>query len=63
MKELIEQLKAERDKAWYAWEELNLPTFESDYEEDYENTVERLHAEGYYDGLNRALAILQGKGE
>lgn len=57
------QLKAERDKAWFEWEALNLPTFERDYEEDYSNTVARLNAEGYYDGLNRAVAVLEGRGE
>lgn len=59
MNELLEQLKQERDKAWYEWEALNLPTFESDYEETYEDTVARLNAEGYYDGLARAVAVLE----
>ncbi len=59
----LETLKAERDRAWYEWEALNLPTFESGYEEAYEDTIARLNAEGYYDGLNRAVAILEGKAD
>lgn len=57
--ELLEQLRNERDEAWGAWEKLNLPTFERSYEEDYADTIRRLNAEGYYDGLNRAVAILE----
>lgn len=63
MKELIAQLRKEYEKAYAIWESLNIDTFDSDYEEDYENTVERLYNEGYSDALNMAIQLLENKGE
>ena len=59
IKELLETLTKERLEAFGKWEELELPTFDSDYDEDYEDTQARLYAHGYLEGVEYALDLLK----
>ena len=62
MKELLEKIKAEYDKSYGIYERLELLTFNSDYDEDYEDTIERLYNQGYSDALLIVIKQLE-KGE
>ena len=55
MEELIEKLKVDYEKSLSIYEELELLTFNSDYSEDYEDTVKRLYNQGYSDALFTVL--------
>jgi len=57
--EIIAQLKKSYDESIAIYEELELRTFNSDYSEDYEDTVERLYNQGYSDALLSALKALK----
>ena len=61
IEDALTALKAEREKAWWEWNELEILTYEKDYEESYEDTVARLGFEGVYDGLGRAIELLENK--
>jgi hypothetical protein len=58
---IILKLKAEREKVWWEWDALNVPTYSSDYDEDYEDTVTRLTLDGTITGLDIAIGILEGR--
>lgn len=57
--EMIKKLQEAHDAAWWQWNKLSLPTFDPDYEEEYEDTVTRLYSEGMYDGLKIAIDLLK----
>ena len=57
----LEKLKADYWEAWHAWERLELPFFNKDYSEDYDDTIERLYLHGRYEALSEAIELLGGK--
>ena len=64
--ELIAKVEEEYQRSWWAWEKLERLTFDSDYDEEFDDTIERKYQEGYSDALamvNRLLAELSEGGE
>jgi hypothetical protein len=59
MKELILELVADYERSYWKFEKLERATFDSDYSEDYENTVERLYEQGYSDALAKVIRLLE----
>lgn len=61
----IEQLKEllvkERLESFDKWQALEVLTFESDYDEDYSDTVNRLTAHGYLSAIEDIIGILSTK--
>ena len=52
--------KVEEDyqRSWWKWEKLERLTFASDYDEEYEDTLERKYQEGYSDALQMVKYLL-----
>ena len=57
--QLKELLTKERLESFDKWQELELPTFNSDYDEDYEDTQARLYENGYLTALEYVLELLK----
>lgn len=57
--QLLNELQTKRDAIWYEWEALELLTFNSEYDEDYEDTVTRLTLDGTVTGLDLAIGLLR----
>jgi hypothetical protein len=58
-KGLIEKLKVDYEKSLSIYESLEVLTFNSDYSEDYENTVKRLYNQGYSDAFLTVIKQLE----
>jgi hypothetical protein len=59
MKEIIEKLEVSYSRSLAIYEKLELLTFDSDYDEDYEDTVTRLYEQGFSDALLIAIKLLE----
>ena len=57
--QLLKELRDERAKVWWQWDALNVPTYSSDYDEEYEDTVTRLTLDGTITGLDIAINLLE----
>lgn len=57
--ELRDRIEAEYQRSWWAWEKLERLTFESDYQEEFEDTIERKYQEGYSDALMMVKYLLE----
>jgi hypothetical protein len=57
--QLLNELQAKRTALWCEWEALELLTFSSEYDEDYEDTVTRLTLDGTVTGLDIAIGLLR----
>lgn len=57
--QLKELLTKERLESFDKWQTLELPTFNSDYDEDYEDTQARLIEHGYLSALEYVLELLK----
>lgn len=58
---LLQELKERRSKIWYEWEALELLTFNSEYQEPYEDTITRLTLDGIHDGLTIAIQLIESE--
>jgi hypothetical protein len=58
-KELISKLEENYSRSLAIYESLELKTFDSDYSESMEDTVERLYQQGYSDALLMAIKLLE----
>lgn len=64
LEELTAKVEAEYQRSWWAWEKLERLTFSSDYDEEFEDTIERKYQEGYSDALMMVQYLLaELKGE
>jgi hypothetical protein len=59
IKEMVEKVRAEYNRSWWAWEKLERATFASDYDEDYDDTITRKYEEGYSDALMMVIRLLE----
>lgn len=57
--ELRDRIEAEYQRSWWAWEKLERLTFSDDYDEDFEDTIERKYQEGYSDALAMVKRLLE----
>ncbi len=58
-REKIGILKEAYNRSWWAWEKLERATFDSDYNEDYGDTLTRKYEEGYSDALAMVIRLLE----
>lgn len=58
-REKIGILKEAYNRSWWAWEKLERATFDSDYNEDYGDTLTRKYEEGYSDALMMVIKLLE----
>jgi hypothetical protein len=56
---IVEKLEEEYNRSWWAWEKLERHTFESDYQESFEDTLERKYQEGYSEAIAKTLKLLK----
>ena len=59
MKEIIEKINAEYERSYWTFEKLERATFDSDYDEDYEDTITRLYEQGYSEALAMVQRLLE----
>lgn len=62
--ELLAKVEESYQRSWWAWEKLERLTFDSDYDEEFEDTITRKYEEGYSDALamvKHLLAEEEGK--
>ena len=59
LSKLMETLQEDYSRSLAIYEKLELLTFNDDYDEDYEDTVERLYQQGYSDALLIAIKLLE----
>jgi archaellum component FlaC len=57
--QLMETLQEDYSRSLAIYESLDLLTFNSDYDENYEDTVTRLYEQGYSDALLIAIQLLE----
>jgi archaellum component FlaC len=57
--QLMETLQENYSRSLAIYESLELKTFDSDYSESMEDTVERLYQQGYSDALLMAIKLLE----
>lgn len=60
-REKIGILRDAYNRSWWAWEKLERATFDSDYDEDYSDTLTRKYEEGYSDALMMVIKLLEGE--
>lgn len=56
---IIQKIEEEYNRSWWAWEKLERATFDSDYDEEYEDTLTRKYEEGYSDALAMVKRFLE----
>ena len=56
---IIEKIREEYNRSWWAWEKLERATFVSDYEEEFDDTIIRKYEEGYSDALAMVIRLLK----
>ena len=63
IEQIAEQVEESYQRSWWAWEKLERLTFNMDYDEEFEDTLERKYEEGYSDALAMVKRLLQGADE
>lgn len=63
MEKMIGKIKEEYNRSWWKWEKLERATFDSDYQESFDDTITRNYEEGYSDALAMVLRLLEGEGK
>jgi hypothetical protein len=62
--ELLAKVEESYQRSWWEWEKLERLTFDSDYDEEFEDTLTRKYEEGYSDALQMVKYLLaELKGE
>lgn len=56
--ELLAKVEESYQRSWWAWEKLERLTFDSDYDEEFEDTITRKYEEGYSDALAMVKYLL-----
>jgi hypothetical protein len=56
--ELLAKIEESYQRSWWAWEKLERATFDSDYDEEFEDTITRKYEEGYSDALMMVRYLL-----
>lgn len=59
MKEIVEKINAEYQRSYWAYEKLERATFDSDYKENFDDTVNRLYEQGYSEALAMVQRLLE----
>ena len=61
LQELESKLQIPYEKSLNTYEALELLTFDSDYDEDYDDTITRLYEQGFSDALLIAIKLIKGE--
>lgn len=56
---VLAKVEEEYNRSWWAWEKLERATFDSDYDEDFDDTITRKYEEGYSDALAMIKRLLE----